>query len=246
MGTPDSTPATSIIITGAAGGIGVETIRAIATDDTSLVCVDVKDDALAELEKMSDQLPGQLICHNSALGSMSECQQVVDLCVGNLSGLIHLAGVFVPDIETEDELQTYHLTMQANLTNGYAMAYAVADKIGQGSGSMVFAASLAFRRGAADYVAYSAAKGGITGMTRALSRKLAPNIRVNALAPGLINTPMPARLVELRGDKLTADVPMKRMGEASEVASVIAFLMGEGASYITGQTINVDGGIIGG
>lgn len=245
-------PLTSILVTGAAGGIGVETVRAMSAESVNLVCIDMDGDALSRLHKESAHLPGERVFLTSALSSMEECKKVVDQCPGVLAGLVHLAGVFVPDIDIEEDMHTYQHTMEANLTNGYALAYAAAQRMqselansdSESSGAMVFTSSLAFRRGAAEYVAYSAAKGGLVGMTRALSRKLAPSIRVNALAPGLIDTPMPARIVAQRGDRLLDGVSLQRMGKASEIASVIAFLMGDGASYITGQTINVDGGII--
>ncbi len=242
----------SVLITGAAGGIGMETARVLAAENTTLVCVDIDDDALARLQKELDGLPGESVLIQNSLATVEACKKAVTQCPGVLTGMVHLAGVFVPDVDIEDDLATYHHTMDANLTNGYALAYVAAERMQQdfsdtctkSIAAMVFTSSLAFRRGTADYVAYSAAKGGLVGMTRALSRKLAPGIRVNALAPGLIDTPMPAQIVKQRGERLLDGVCLQRMGRASEIASVIAFLMGDGASYITGQTINVDGGII--
>ncbi len=81
-------------------------------------------------------------------------------------------------------------------------------------------------------------------MTRALSRKLAPGIRVNAITPGVIDTPMPAELIKNRGQNLIDEIPLGRLGQPEEIASVIKFLMSDSASYITGQVINVDGGVV--
>jgi 3-oxoacyl-[acyl-carrier protein] reductase len=111
---------------------------------------------------------------------------------------------------------------------------------------MVFISSLAFRRGAFDHVPYTAAKGGVTGLVRALSRRLAPGVLVNGLAPGIIDTGMPQKIIATRGERLIREIPLQRWGEAREVATVIDFLLGVGASYITGQVINVDGGAING
>ena len=90
---------------------------------------------------------------------------------------------------------------------------------------------------------YAAAKGGVVGLTRALSRKLAPDVLVNAIAPGLIETKMSDAIVAERGESYRQEIPLKRFGKPSEVASVIRFLCSPDASYITGQTITIDGGI---
>ena len=94
-----------------------------------------------------------------------------------------------------------------------------------------------------DYPAYSAAKGGIVGLTRALSRKLAPDIRVNAIAPGVIRTRMTDQVIARQGNERLAQIPLQRFGQPSEIATVIRFLCGADASYVTGQTITVDGGM---
>jgi len=235
----------SIIITGASGGIGVETIKALSQPDTTLVCVDINESGLDQLQVMASGYDCELQLVRSALETKEECLKVVENAPGELTGFVHLAGVFEPDVNTADNMAVYDRAIQHNLTNAYMLSFAVAEAIGaDGRASFVYASSLAFRRGAKDYIAYSAAKGGLVGITRALSRHLAPRIRVNSVAPGLINTSMPAPIIAARGDSITDEVPLKRLGEASEVASVIAFLLSDGASYITGQTINVDGGII--
>ena len=188
----------------------------------------------------------------SRLEDADQCRKVVAQASGRISGLVHLAGVFEPDPHSIDDMGVYERAIANNLTNGYLIGNAVASAIvenstSEGAGAMVFTSSLAFLRGSWEHVPYAAAKGGLVGMTRAMARRFAPAIRVNAIAPGSINTAMPAKLVAERGlDRVTAEIPLKRMGEASEVASVIAFLMGNGSSYITGQCIHVDGGIING
>jgi 3-oxoacyl-[acyl-carrier protein] reductase len=102
---------------------------------------------------------------------------------------------------------------------------------------------LAYRRGSAERVPYAAAKGGIVGLTRALSRKLAPDVLVNAIAPGVIETKMTDQIIAERGDAYRQEIPLQRYGKPSEIASVIRFLCSPDSSYITGQTINIDGGI---
>jgi len=103
--------------------------------------------------------------------------------------------------------------------------------------------SVAYRRGSADRVPYSAAKGGIVGLTRALSRKLAPDVLVNAIAPGVIETSMADPVIAERGEAYRREIPLQRFGKPAEIASVIRFLCSPDSSYITGQTITIDGGI---
>jgi 3-oxoacyl-[acyl-carrier protein] reductase len=107
----------------------------------------------------------------------------------------------------------------------------------------VLTSSVAYRRGSAGYAPYAAAKGGVVGLTRALSRRLAPDVLVNAIAPGVIKTKMADPVIAERGEAYRQEIPLKRFGEPSEVARVIRFLCSPDASYITGQTITIDGGI---
>jgi NAD(P)-dependent dehydrogenase (short-subunit alcohol dehydrogenase family) len=127
------------------------------------------------------------------------------------------------------------------------MAAAIRPQLDPGATCrMVFASSLAFRRGSFDHIAYSAAKGGIAGLVRALARALAPGVLVNGVAPGIILTGMPEHMLDVpeRRERLRAETTLKRFGEAREVATVIRFLLSDDSSFITGQLINVDGGVV--
>ncbi len=197
----------------------------------------------------------RLAVAKEALGGTRVFTVVSDLatptaCVEIMEGakpvyaLIHLAGVFERDPLLSDEHGVWDRAIAANLTNAYDMAVAFRTRADPREPSrMVFASSVAYRRGSADRAAYAAAKGGIVGLTRALSRKYAPDILVNAVAPGLIVTRMSEPIVAERGDAYQQEIPLRRFGQPSEVASVIRFLCSKDSSYITGQTITIDGGI---
>ena len=236
----------NIIVTGAGGAIGMETLPALAADDVRLIAVDMSDEAIVRVRKLSGSLAGEVVPMVSALDDFKTCTNLVASIGGPVAGLAHLAGVFETDPDGPRDAGVWDRAIAHNLTNAYNLAGACMENLDRDAApSLVFISSLAFRRGSWEHVPYAAAKGGLVGLVRALSRKLAPDCRVNGLAPGLIDSPMPAKLLADRGiDRVVRDIPLKRLGQPREVAGVIAFLMSEAAGYITGQIINVDGGVV--
>jgi 3-oxoacyl-[acyl-carrier protein] reductase len=239
----------TIVITGGAGGIGLATANILLLLGAEVVLVDV-DETLLSKARHELGAPEKLRTVVSRLESPEACSAALEASGGHLHALVHLAGTYVPDLETspEDSRGIYDQVIAANLTNAYDIANAFAVRVtGAGPGDpprLVFASSVAFRRGSFDHAAYSAAKGGIVGLVRAMARRHAPRILVNALAPGVIDTAMPRHILEARRDEIIAGIPLGRLGRAEEVAGVIEFLCGPSATYITAQVINVDGGII--
>ena len=102
---------------------------------------------------------------------------------------------------------------------------------------------MAAHRGAFYNAHYSSSKGALLSLTRSLARELGPITRVNAVSPGVIDTPMATDLIRLRGADSIAQTPLKRLGQPAEIASVIAFLCSDGASFVTGEVIHVNGGL---
>ncbi len=235
-----------IAITGGAGGIGRATARLFLDGGAHVLLID--RDA-ARLEAAEQALgTARLAAWCSDLATPAACAAALDQAGGKVAALIHLAGLFEPDPLTPEDHGVWDRAIAANLTNAYDMAVAfitrAAPPVGErGKARIVFASSLAFRRGSPDRAAYAAAKGGLVGLTRALARKLAPDVLVNAVAPGVIETAMTATLIAERGAAGAADIPLRRWGRPEEVAGVIRFLCSEDSSYVTGQTITVDGGI---
>lgn len=232
------------VITGASGMIGTCVAKRLAQDNWRLHLVDI--DA-ARLETLAAELPQDTTWHESRLGNAAACGASIEGAGPRIDGLVHLAGIFVSHDLTPDSRETYDATLQNNATNAYDLVTAALPRMPRGS-AFVFTSSLGFNRGNIDQVAYSMAKGAIVGLTRALSRRLGPDgIRANAIAPGIIESTMIAALIETRGkDTLLAPIPLGRFGQPQEMAGAVSFLLSEDASYITGQVLNIDGGIVNG
>ncbi len=230
------------VVTGGAGGIGCACARDLVQRGAYVLLVDVDasrlDDARAQIGAGD-----RVAVHVSTLASPAQAAAALDAAGRPLFGLIHMAGLFEPDPLDPNDHSAWDRAMASNLTNGYDLAVAYQSRRDASAvGRMVFCSSGAFRRGVPGRVAYSVAKAGIVGLTRGLSRQFAPHTLVNAVAPNAIRTGMTHAVFGERGAAILATIPLGRFGEPEEIASVVTFLCGPGASYLTGQTINVDGG----
>ncbi len=231
-----------IAITGGAGGIGRATARAFLEAGAHVLLIDIDADGLAAAKQ--ELGPTRLAVWHSDLATQAVCAEALDQAGGSIDALVHLAGLFERDPLDPDTHDIWDRAIAANLTNAYDMAIAFAARAERSEPArIVLTSSIAFRRGSPENVAYGAAKGGIVGLTRSLSRRLAPDILVNAIAPGLIETRMTAEVIATRGEQMRAQIPLRRYGKPEDVAGVIRFLCGRDSAYITGQTITVDGGL---
>lgn len=246
-----------IVITGGAGGIGVATARAFMEQGGHVLLVDVDEERLLQTRVVLGQVRVALL--QSALDTPAACAAAIAAAGGPVFALVHLAGLFEKDAMNGDDHAVWDRAIGVNLTSAYDMAVAFAAHVEAHAAShvapsaadrdpgdrarIVLTSSVAYRRGSAGYPPYAAAKAGIVGLTRSLSRRLAPGVLVNAVAPGLIDTRMAVETIAERGDAYIREIPLQRVGQPSEVATVIRFLCSADASYVTGQTITIDGEI---
>ena len=236
------------IITGGTRGIGLASARLLAEDGASVV-VSGRDAgrleaAVKELEALGVAALG--IAADAA--KREDCDRLVETAkerFGRIDVLVNNAGMTRDQLLVRMKDDDWDQVLDVNLRGVFLMTRAAGKvMMRQKSGRIINITSTAGAMGNAGQVNYSAAKAGVIGLTKAAARELAHwNILVNAVAPGLIETDMTATVPAEARQALLDQVPLKRIGVARDVAELVRFLAGDGASYITGQTIHVNGGL---
>ncbi len=236
------------IVTGGTRGIGLAIARLLAEDGASVV-VSGRDAArleaaVKELESLG--APAMAVAADAA--KREDADRLVEATrerFGRVDVLVNNAGITRDQLLVRMKDDDWDQVLDTNLRGVFLMTRAVGKvMMRQKSGRIINIASTAGAMGNPGQVNYSAAKAGVIGLTKAAGRELAHwNILVNAVAPGLIETDMAASIPAEAREAMLQQVPLKRIGQGREVAEVVRFLAGDGASYITGQTIHVNGGM---
>ncbi len=236
------------VVTGGGRGIGFAIARSLAEDGASVVVSGRDSGRLDSAIKDIEGTGAAALAVVADAGRREDVDRLVEATrerFGRIDVLVNNAGITRDQLLVRMKDDDWDRVMDTNLRGVFLMTRAAAKiMMRQKAGRIITIASAAGSMGNAGQVNYSAAKAGVIGLTKAAARELAHwNILVNAVAPGLIETDMTAALPAEAREALLAQVPLKRSGTAREVAEVVRFLCGDGASYITGQVIHVNGGL---
>lgn len=238
------------LITGGAQGIGYACAEAIAENGAKIVLSDINADGV---EKAAERLGGGTVAITCDMGAPAEIAAMFDRVetdLGPVSILVNNAGIARPGDFLETSLETFQDVINVNLTGTFvALQRAARSMVSNGiKGSIVNMSSINAQVAIPAVAAYCASKGGVMQLTKASALALAPHgIRVNAVGPGSIDTEMMAGVnANPEAMKMVMSrTPLGRVGDPREIGDVVAFLASDKASYITGETIYVDGGRLG-
>lgn len=238
-------------VTGAASGMGLAAAKAFAVAGASVALVDVNGAAVSKASHDLNAAGYRTIGIECDVANMSQVEATVIRTVaefGRLDFAFNNAGVQSPVAETADaEPSDYDFVMGVNLRGIWnCMKYELQQMRKQGSGAIVNNSSLGGLVGIAERGIYHASKHGVVGLTRSAGLECAPkNIRINAICPGIIETPMVTSMLESQADamkEMMRDVPIGRLGRAEEIAEAVLWLCSPGASFVIGHALPVDGG----
>lgn len=232
------------LITGASGGIGREVARTFHAAGARLMLLDLHNGPLRELalELGDDDRICTIAGDASAQAEIDSALKIAQERFDALDFVLPVAGIY-PDaalVATDDD--TWRRVMSINLDGVFRLLRAAVPLLRPG-GAVVNFASIAGHRGSRNHGPYAASKAAVIALTRSLALETGPDIRVNVISPGTIETPMVERVIKERGPAMLQDIPLARYGKPAEIASVAAFLCSDAASFITGEAIHVNGGL---
>lgn len=237
------------IVTGGSRGIGRACVARLAAEGAKVAFLyhnnqEAAESLVAELKATSADVRAL----KADVCDLQRAHEIADQLFeewGKIDVLVNSAGIVQDGLLGAMTQDQWRVVIETNLGGTFNYCHAVTQPMMMmRRGSIVNLSSTAAEFAARGQVNYAASKGGINGLTRSLAKELAPrNVRVNAVAPGMIETDMSQVVRGIAGDQIKKMIPMKRIGQPQEIAAVVAFLASEDAAYLTGQVLRVDGGL---
>jgi pteridine reductase len=236
----------TVLITGGAKRVGAAICRRLHAAGANLMLHYRRSAGEARLlqVELNHLRPGSVALIQADLLDIAKLPSLVEQTLatfGRLDGLVNNASSFFPTPVGDITLLHWNDLVGTNLKAPLFLSQAAAPALKKAQGAIVNITDIHAERPLRNYVVYSVAKSGLSGLTRALARDLAPEIRVNAVAPGPILWPEDDAFDELSRQRIISHTPLKREGAPDDIAKAVYYLMAE-ATYVTGETLNVDGG----
>ncbi len=237
------------VVTGGSRGIGMEIVKLFLSEGASVTFLDlIESEFMGEYEALSKERGTSVRYKKTNVASEDEVNSVIKEILDESEGidiLVNNAGITRDGLLFRMPLENWETVLTINLTSAFLVCKPIARAMAkQRSGSIINMASVVGVGGNAGQTNYSASKAGLIGLTKSLAKEVASrNVRVNAVAPGFIDTEMTQKLSDQARDAMLGQVPMKRPGTPEEVAKVVLFLASDLSSYVTGRVIQIDGGM---
>ena len=237
------------IVTGGSRGIGLEIVKKFLSEGASVYFMDlIESEAMGDFQALAKETGASVTFKKTDVSSEEEVTRVVKEILedsGGIDVLVNNAGITRDGLIFRMPVENWEMVLKINLTSAFLLSKHLAmAMMKRKTGSIVNMASVVGIGGNPGQTNYSASKAGLIGFTKSLAKEVATRgVRVNAVAPGYIDTEMTQKLNDQAREAMLSQVPMGRPGTPEEVAKVVLFLASDLASYITGRVIQIDGGM---